>query len=131
MSNVGIVLVSHSHELVKGLHALLEQIQPEVPIAIAGGTESGDIGTDVFAIKKAIEEVYSEKGVALFFDLGSAQLSAEMAIELLDNMQQIQLVDAPLVEGSYVAVVESGCGSPLHEVVAVAEGVRNLNKMNH
>ncbi|MEH7238487.1 dihydroxyacetone kinase phosphoryl donor subunit DhaM [Bacillus sp. JJ1562] len=130
MSNVGIVVISHSFELVKGLQALLRQVQPAVPVAIAGGTEDGRIGTDVFAIKEAIELVYSEKGVVLFFDLGSALLNAEMALELLGNRENIKLVDAPIVEGSFVAVVESGCGSTLDEVQRAAEGVRGLNKLN-
>lgn len=129
MSYVGIVLISHSAELVKGLQVLLNQIQPDVPIAIAGGTEDGGIGTDPFAIKEAIELVYSEKGVVLFFDLGSALLNAEMAIEMLGNKENMKLVDAPIVEGSYVAVVESGCCSSLLDVVQAAEGVRTLTKL--
>lgn len=127
MSYVSIVLLSHSKELVKGLEQLLKQIQPMVPLAAVGGTEDGDIGTDVFKIKEAIESVYTDYGVVILFDLGSALINAELATEMID-MKNIRIADAPLVEGAYAAIVESGCGSTIEEVVAAAEGAKNINK---
>lgn len=128
MSNVGIVIISHSANLVKGLEELLNQIQQSVPIATAGGTDNDEIGTDVFKIKQAIESVYSDKGVAILFDLGSALINAEMALEMLEN-KNVKIVDAPLVEGAYAAVIQSGIGCSLEEVVAAAEAARNLQKL--
>jgi phosphoenolpyruvate---glycerone phosphotransferase subunit DhaM len=127
MSYVSIVLLSHSKELVKGLEQLLKQIQPMVPLAAVGGTEDGDIGTDVFKIKEAIESIYTDYGVVILFDLGSALINAELATEMID-MKNIRIADAPLVEGAYAAIVESGCGSTIEEVVAAAEGAKNINK---
>ncbi|MFO1442461.1 PTS-dependent dihydroxyacetone kinase phosphotransferase subunit DhaM [Bacillus sp. Bva_UNVM-123] len=129
MSYVGIVLISHSTDLVNGLAALLKQIQADVPLAVAGGTAEEEIGTDVFKIKSAIESVYSEKGVAIIFDLGSALLNAEMALEMLDESWHIKIADAPLVEGAYAAIVESGVGGDLAEVITAAEGAKGLNKL--
>jgi phosphoenolpyruvate---glycerone phosphotransferase subunit DhaM len=129
MSNVGIVLISHSPELVKGLEELLNQIQQSVPISAAGGTSENEIGTDVYKIKQAIESVYSEKGVAILFDLGSALLNAEMALEKLAEFPNVKIADAPLVEGAYAAVIQSGIGSGLDEVIASAEGAKNLQKI--
>lgn len=129
MSYIGIVLLSHSHELVKGLEALLKQIQPDVPLAVAGGTEVGEIGTDVFQIKNAIEMAMTSKGVVILFDLGSALINAELAIEMLGGNENIRLIDAPLVEGAYAAIIESGCGSTIDEVVAAAEAVKGLKKI--
>ncbi|MDQ0155794.1 dihydroxyacetone kinase phosphoryl donor subunit DhaM [Robertmurraya andreesenii] len=129
MSYVGVVLLSHSYDLVKGLEALLKQIQPDVPLSVAGGTESGEIGTDVFQIKKAIESVMNPKGVAILFDLGSALINAELAIEMLGNNKDIRLADAPLVEGAYAAIIQSGCGSSIEEVIKAAEGAKALNKL--
>ncbi|UQD51477.1 dihydroxyacetone kinase [Bacillus methanolicus] len=130
MNYVGIVLISHSPEIVKGLESLLKQIQENVPLAVAGGTDDNEIGTDVFKIKQAIESVYSEKGVVILFDLGSALINAEMAIEMLENHPNIKIADAPLVEGAYAAVVEAGIGSTLEEVVAAAEAAKNLQKVH-
>lgn len=129
MTNVGIVLISHSPELVKGLEGLLNQIQQSVPIAAAGGTSENEIGTDVFKIKQAIEAVYSEKGVAVLFDLGSALINAEMALEMMADFKNIKIADAPLVEGAYAAVIQSGIGSSLDDVIASAEGAKNLQKV--
>jgi phosphoenolpyruvate---glycerone phosphotransferase subunit DhaM len=129
MTNVGIVLISHSPQLVKGLEELLNQIQQSVPIAAAGGTSENEIGTDVFKIKQAIESVYSEKGVAILFDLGSALINAELALEMLDEPSNVRIADAPLVEGAYAAVIQSGIGSSLDEVIASAEEAKSLQKV--
>jgi phosphoenolpyruvate---glycerone phosphotransferase subunit DhaM len=129
MTNVGVVIISHSPELVKGLEELLNQIQQSVPIAAAGGTSENEIGTDVFKIKQAIESVYCDKGVAVLFDLGSALINAEMALEMLADFNNIRIADAPLVEGAYAAVIQSGIGSSLDEVIASAEGAKNLQKV--
>jgi len=128
MNYVGIVLVSHSKELVSGLLALLHQVQPHVPIAIAGGTDDDEIGTSAQKIRQAIESVYSDAGVVIFFDLGSALMNAELAIEWLEGMDKIRIVDSPLVEGSFAATVESGCGGTLDEVVKIAEDAKKIEK---
>jgi dihydroxyacetone kinase, phosphotransfer subunit len=129
MKYVSLVLISHSYEIVSGLKKLLNQVQPEVSVAIAGGGE-GDIGTNALDIKEAIESVYSEKGVVVLFDLGSALINAEMAIEMLENNENIIIADAPLVEGAYAAVVEAGLGSSIEEVVRAGESAKELVKIN-
>ncbi|WP_409299789.1 dihydroxyacetone kinase phosphoryl donor subunit DhaM [Peribacillus sp. SCS-155] len=129
MNYVSIVLISHSKEIVNGLEKLLKQIQPQVPLAVAGGMEDEEIGTEVFKIKAAIESVRSPKGTVILFDLGSALMNAEMAIEMIDNNENVKIADAPLLEGSYAAIVEAGCESTLEEVLASAEGARNLQKI--
>ena len=127
--SVGIVLISHSHELVEGLRKILHQIQPEVEIAIAGGTEENEIGTSAIKIKQAIEKADSESGVAVLFDLGSALLNAQLAVELLETDTKVAFCDAPLVEGAYTAVIEAGIGSSLEEVVKAAESVKEVPKL--
>lgn len=128
MKCVGIVLVSHSVELAEGLKKLLQQVQPHVPIAAAGGDNDGEIGTSAEKIAAAIESVRSEKGVAVFFDLGSALINAEMAIEGLGNPGNVLIADAPLVEGAYVAVVKAGCGESLDAVLQAARNAKNMVK---
>jgi PTS hybrid protein len=125
---VGLVLVSHSFDLAQGLQKLISQVEPQVPVAIAGGTEDNEIGTSAVKIKAAIESVRSEKGVILLFDLGSACINAEMALEWLGD-EQVKIADAPLVEGAYAAVIESGCGGSLDEVLQAAQAARCQEKM--
>lgn len=124
---VGIVIVSHSIKLAEGLRDLIEQmVQGQVPIAVAGGIDDPDhpIGTDAMKVHAAIESVYSPDGVLVLMDLGSALLSAEIALELLSPVQQANVVlcAAPLVEGALAAAVQASIGSNIRQVLAEAQG---------
>ncbi|UJL45444.1 PTS-dependent dihydroxyacetone kinase phosphotransferase subunit DhaM [Virgibacillus sp. NKC19-16] len=115
MAYAGIVLISHSSKIAEGIKDLITQVVKEVPIEAAGGTEEDDIGTSIDKIQEAIGRADTGKGVLLFYDIGSAKMNAEMAMEMADS-ENIQLVEAPLVEGSYTAAVESGMGKSVQEV---------------
>ncbi len=124
---VGIVIVSHSRLLAEGVRELaLQMSQEPVPVAVAAGIDASDssIGTDPLAVQEAIEMVYSEAGVVVLMDLGSALMSAEMALEFLPPEQQanIHLCGAPLVEGAIAAVVQAATGAPVEQVLAEARG---------
>ncbi|HEX7976282.1 MAG TPA: hypothetical protein VF498_17865, partial [Anaerolineales bacterium] len=83
---VGLVLVSHSRALAEALAFLVRQVaSPNVPLAVAAGVgpERQEIGTDAVEISEAIQAVDAGDGVMVLMDLGSAVLSAEMALELL------------------------------------------------
>ncbi|PGC45461.1 dihydroxyacetone kinase [Bacillus toyonensis] len=131
MSNVGIVLVSHSNQLVEGLKVLLAQLSSDVSIVSVGGTDDDGIGISANKIKDAIKSIYNERGVIVFLDLGSALINTELAIEWLaeEGLNQIKIADSPLVEGSYVAVVESGCGKELEEIYIAALEAKNIIKI--
>ncbi|MCP8615449.1 dihydroxyacetone kinase phosphoryl donor subunit DhaM [Salirhabdus salicampi] len=129
MSYVGIVLISHSVKVVEGIHELVRQVEKNVPIEIAGGTDDLEIGTSVEKIQNAIEKAYSDKGVVILFDLGSAIMNAELALEIT-GYENVKIADAPLLEGSYVAAVEAGMGKTLEEVVKTAEETRTSNKIH-
>lgn len=123
---VGLVLVSHSMELAQHTKALaLQMVQGDVLLAAVGGIDDPDnpFGTDALAIHAAIESVYSDEGVLVLMDLGSAILSAEMAIEFLSPEQQarVQLSAAPLVEGAVAAGVAASIGGTLEQVRTEAE----------
>ncbi|KYD31198.1 dihydroxyacetone kinase phosphoryl donor subunit DhaM [Geobacillus sp. FSL W8-0032] len=128
MNHVSLVLVSHSEEIAEGLKKLLEQVAPNVGIAAAGGN-NGEIGTNALRIQEAIESVYSEKGTVVLFDLGSALLNAELALEMAGGKERVRIADAPLVEGAYIAAVEAGLGKPLEEVVQACEAVKQMVKI--
>lgn len=121
---VGLVIVSHSADVAKGTTAMVRQMVGEdVPTAFAGGDPAGGLGTDVGAIKTAIEQVWSEAGVAVLVDLGGAEMNAEMAIQMFSSQQRarIRICNAPVVEGAVVAAVEASAGSSLGEVCVTAE----------
>ena len=122
---IGLVIVSHSAKLAEGVCDLAQQVaQGRVRIAAAGGSADPEnpIGTDAFRVLQAIESVYSEDGVLVLMDLGSAVLSAGTAIELLGEARQsrVQLCAAPLVEGAVAAASLAAAGASLGEIALEA-----------
>jgi phosphocarrier protein FPr len=124
---IGIVIVSHSETLAQGIYEVIAQmVQDKVPIATAGGVNNLDepIGTDPMRVVAAIETVYSEDGVLVLMDLGSALMSAEAALEFLpeEKRQHIYLCEAPIVEGAIAASVRAMIGGDMAEMLADARG---------
>ncbi len=123
---VGLVIVSHSLALARALVELVQQVaQQDLPIAYAAGAGDGhrSFGTDAVEIARAIEKVASREGVVVLMDLGSAILSAELAIELLppEIAAEVRFCAAPLVEGAIAAGVQISLGSDRDTVCAEAE----------
>ncbi|MBP1947935.1 dihydroxyacetone kinase phosphoryl donor subunit DhaM [Virgibacillus litoralis] len=115
MSYVGIVLISHSNKVAEGIKDIIRQVIKEVPIEIAGGTDENDIGTSIDKIQLAIDRANDGNGVLLFYDIGSAKMNAELALEMT-GIDNIKIIEAPLLEGAYVAAVESGMGKDIENV---------------
>lgn len=115
---VGLVIVSHSQKVAEGVKELASQMALDVSITAAGGTNDGRLGTDVDKILSAINEVYSEDGVLIIFDLGSAYMNAEMALECLeeDIRSKVEIIDTAIVEGAITAAVESSINKTISEI---------------
>jgi dihydroxyacetone kinase phosphotransfer subunit len=94
-----------------------------VPLAWSGGNVRGELGTDAGGILRAIETAWSDAGVAVFVDLGGAEMNSEMAIEMLGMPRSalVSICNAPLVEGAVIAAAEASGGASLAKVVATAE----------
>ena len=121
---VAIVIVSHSRLVAEGAAEMVRaMVGDEVRLAACGGNPEGGLGTDVAAIKAAIEEVYTPAGVAILVDLGGAETNSEMAVEMLpgDWQERVVVCEAPIVEGAVMAATEAAGGSSLAEVRATAE----------
>ncbi|MBT9259823.1 MAG: PTS-dependent dihydroxyacetone kinase phosphotransferase subunit DhaM [Clostridiales bacterium] len=128
----GLLLVSHSRKLAEGVRELAAQMGGQVPMAVAAGDEEGGLGTDGSRVKEALEALLQEADeVVVLMDLGSAYLSAETALELLDPEKQrrVLLADAPFVEGAVMAAVVAGTGEGGRQVKAAAEEARKLLKI--
>ncbi len=117
---VGIVVVSHSRALARAAVALAAEMLHgrAIRVAVAAGLDEATFGTDAVRVKEAIEEVDGPDGVLVLMDLGSAVLSAEMALDLLDPAVagRVRLCSAPLVEGLVVATVAAAGGASIDEV---------------
>lgn len=115
---IGLVVVSHSPALAKAAVDLaLEMVPGEKPsIAIAAGAGEGVIGTDAAAVASAIDEVAGPDGVLVIMDLGSAVMSAEMALDFKTTDAPVRLSSAPFVEGLLAAIVTASGGASLGDV---------------
>jgi phosphocarrier protein FPr len=120
---VGLVIVSHSPRLAEGVAELAQEMGgPEVRIETAAGIVDGALGTDAVLVQEAIERAWSDDGVLVLMDLGSAVLSAEMALDLVDGDHRgnVLLCEAPIVEGAVAAAVTARLGSSLKQVAEEA-----------
>jgi dihydroxyacetone kinase phosphotransfer subunit len=133
---VGLVLVSHSRTLVEGLRDIVAQFGgDDVPVALAGGTPDGRLGTTADRIVAAIRDILGSSdaaadGAVVLFDFGSAALSLELALEELEPAERdrVRVPEAPLVEGAFAAGVQASVGASLDEVAAAAVSAASLSK---
>lgn len=112
---VSIVIVSHSEKIAQGIQEMIGQIADQITVEIAGGTDDDGIGTSMNKINDAIKRASSAKGILVFYDMGSAKMNVQFAVEM-SNYQNIEIVDAPLVEGAYIAAVKASIGKSAPEI---------------
>ncbi|WP_327358548.1 PTS-dependent dihydroxyacetone kinase phosphotransferase subunit DhaM [Streptomyces sp. NBC_01304] len=128
---VGIVLVSHSGPVATAVAELAAGLAggSAAPIAAAGGTEDGGLGTSAELIAAAARSVDRGAGVALLVDLGSAVLTVKLLLDDGDELPDgARLLDAPFVEGAVAAVVTASAGGDLDAVEAAAREAYDYHK---
>ena len=84
MARVSFVIISHSHELAKGVVDLATQMAPDVHFEIAAGDDTGALGTSMHKVENALDRALAQvhkpgdeeccRGVLLMCDLGSATM---------------------------------------------------------
>ena len=131
---VGLVLISHSSTLVEGLREMVAQVAGnDVPVATAGGTEDGRLGTSAPQIAAAIRQTLGDgaQDVLVLLDLGSAALSLELALEEFEQADRarVRITEAPLVEGAVLAAVQASVGGSIEDVAAAAESAATMAKL--
>lgn len=124
---VGIVIVSHSEKLAESIVEFSKMMAPEASILPAGGMDDGGMGTSFEKIYQAIEDVYSEDGVLIMMDMGSAVMTTEMVIEAMEG-RKIEMLDCPVVEGAVAATVTASMGGSFEEVKASALEAKTFQK---
>ncbi|MEU7964882.1 PTS fructose transporter subunit IIA [Streptomyces sp. NPDC049097] len=121
---VGIVLVSHSAAVAESVADLARGLtggSPTAPVAPAGGTADGGLGTSAELVCAAAAAVDRGAGVAVLMDLGSAVLTVKALLAEGDELpENTRLIDAPFVEGAVAAVVTASAGADLAAVEAAA-----------
>lgn len=96
----GVVLVSHVAQIPEGLARLVAEVAKDVPVTAAGGLADGGVGTSMDRILQAITDNTADE-IYAFYDLGSAKMNLELAIEMTDK--KVQLFDVAFIEGAYTA----------------------------
>ena len=124
---VGIVIVAHSEKLAEGVVEVAKMMAEDAPIAAAGGMENGELGTSYDKIKVAVESVYSDDGIVVLADMGSAVMTAEIVLEDL-NLLNVRILDCPLVEGAILAAIDSVEGRDLDLITARVENAHSTKK---
>lgn len=124
---VGIVIVSHSKNLADSVVEFTGLMAPDAKIAAAGGMEDGGFGTSFEKIQKAIESVYSEEGVIVLMDMGSAVMTTEMVLDMFEP-DTVRMADCPLVEGAVVATIDAVSGMKMDEILAALSQVAGTPK---
>ena len=130
---VGMVIVSHSARLAEGVAELAGQmVHGKVRIVAAGGLADGVLGTSVDKILAALRQVDGSDGILVLLDLGSAVMSAEMAVEAFaqESPHPVIISPAPLVEGAVIAAVEASIGNSLEDVAEAAASAGSLPKIH-
>lgn len=124
---VGLVLVSHSAAAAEGTVEIAQQMAPDVTLVAAGGTPEG-VGTSVDRVLEAVQRVLGQDGdpgVVVLTDLGSAVLTTDAVVEMLDAFDEgasarVRVPDAPFLEGAVAAAVEAQQGGDLVAVETAA-----------
>ncbi len=124
---VGIVIVSHSQKLAESVVELTAMMASDAKTAPAGGLEDGSFGTSFEKINAAIESVYSEDGVLVLMDMGSAVMTTEMVIEMMPD-KKVEMVDCPLVEGAVVATISAVGGMDFEAIKTALSNVGTSKK---
>jgi dihydroxyacetone kinase phosphotransfer subunit len=131
---VGLVLVGHSADVVRGLAAMVRQVAPHVPVEGAAGLSGGRLGTsgiDVAAALRRAIDASGGSGIVVLLDLGSAALAVDIALDGLATSDQarVRVTEAPFVEGAILAAVAAAGGADLDAVVTAADGASALPKL--
>jgi dihydroxyacetone kinase phosphotransfer subunit len=134
MSVIGLVLVAHSAEVVRGVEAMVAQAAPGVPVGGAGGLSGGRLGTNGLEVADALRRVLAATdgdGVLVLLDLGSAAMAVDLALDELDPADRalVRLTEAPLVEGAVLAAVAAAGGAGMNAVASAAERACTLPKL--
>lgn len=127
---VGIVVVSHSNKLAQEIINLAEVFkQDNFNIENGGNAEKETYGTNKATVIEAIKRANSGSGVLVFVDMGSSVFHAVKAKEELDGEIEVEIADAPLVEGIISAVAVNFDEISLQELKLVAEESKNSKKI--
>ncbi|MCQ9626032.1 MAG: dihydroxyacetone kinase phosphoryl donor subunit DhaM [Cetobacterium somerae] len=130
---LGFVIVSHSKRLADEVIELCNEMKKyNFPVVNGSGTDEDYLGSNPLIIAEAIKKAYIKGGVAIFGDLGSSILNAELALEFLDedyDKEKVKIMDAPLVEGVLMGMAINDDKLTLKELEDELKELKFLSKI--
>jgi len=127
---ISFILVSHSKKITDGLKEMIDEMalnQENVTTFSLGGTSDGNLGTDPIAIYEIIQKRQSDEAILVFTDIGSAVMSSETAVDMLDEdiKQKVYIVNCPLIEGAFMAAVQI---ESIDSLESIFEELKSMSK---
>lgn len=113
-----IVIVSHSEDIANGTKALLNNMAKGVKIITYGGVDHG-LSTSLDEVQKILKDL--DDDALCFYDLGSAEMNIDLAIETYNGPYNIKKINAPIVEGSFTAAVKLSVGGSVNDAIEEIE----------
>ena len=114
---VGILILSHSNLVAKGLLDICKQIAKDAHIESVGGVE-GRLGLDVEKALKALNRLLDENdSVIIYSDIGSTVLASKSIKEMSLRPNSVYIANAPLVEGAITGSVQTTLTNNVEEIL--------------
>lgn len=121
MAKYGIVISSHVEEIAQGIAHLLEEVKGDVCVTYAGGNDEGGVGSSFDKVAQAIHD-NTAPYLLCFYDLGSAKMTLEMALDL--SGKEGTIYDTALLESAFSATVLANAQMDLTEIQAQLEPLK-------
>lgn len=114
---VGILILSHSNLVAKGLLDICKQIAKDAHIESVGGVK-GRLGLDVEKALKALNRLLEENdSVIIYSDIGSTVLASKSIKEISSRPNSVYIANAPLVEGAITGSVQTTLTNNVEEIL--------------
>jgi len=133
---LGFVVVSHSKDLAEAvIHLANEMKRYDFPLINGSGTDGDFLGSNPLTIKEAILNAKTDKGALVFVDIGSSVLNTQVAIDFLadegEDIENIKIADAPLVEGLIAAVAINDEKADIESILDELKELKTFSKLTY
>ncbi|MBS5870643.1 MAG: diguanylate cyclase [Fusobacterium periodonticum] len=133
---LGFIVVSHSKDLAEAvIHLANEMKRYDFPLINGSGTDGDFLGSNPLTIKEAILNAKTDKGALVFVDIGSSVLNTQVAIDFLadegEDIENIKIADAPLVEGLIAAVAINDEKADIESILNELKELKTFSKLTY
>jgi len=133
---LGFIVVSHSKDLAEAvIHLANEMKRYDFPLINGSGTDGDFLGSNPLTIKEAILNAKTDKGALVFVDIGSSVLNTQVAIDFLadegEDIENIKIADAPLVEGLIAAVAINDEKADIESILDELKELKTFSKLTY